>query len=124
MERLDRLSCASNSLTIADHTDGPYESVASDYFDPVSTPSIHVYSRYVLWNMTDVEGASNLLHEMSIELGTPARLAHAGKPTTAPAARPQTNGDNSDSSLIWRSNWKRSRAPASSTGRCSTGRNQ
>jgi hypothetical protein len=122
MERLDRLSCASDSWTIADHTDGIYESVASDYlFDPVSTRSIHVDSRYVLWNMTDVDGASNLLHEMSIELGKPARSAHAGKPTTAPAARPQTN---SESSLIWRSNWKRSRAPASSTGRCSTGRNQ
>ena len=121
MERLDRLSCTSDSLTIADHRNGTYESVASDYFDPVSTPSIHVDSRYVLWNMTDVDGASNLLHEMSIELGTPARSAHAGTPTTAPAARPQTNGD---SSLIWRSNRKRSRAPASSTGRCLTGRNR
>ena len=33
--------------------DGTYESVASDYlFDAVKTRSIHVDSRYMLWNMS------------------------------------------------------------------------
>jgi hypothetical protein len=45
--------------------DGTYESVASDYlFNPVTTRSIHVDSRYMLWNMAEVDGASNLLQEM------------------------------------------------------------
>jgi len=48
--------------------DGTYESVASDYlFDPVKTRSIHVDSRYMLWNMTRVDGATRLLKEMEIE---------------------------------------------------------
>jgi hypothetical protein len=47
--------------------DGTYESVASDYvFDPVKTRSIHVDSRYLLWTMTEVDGATRLLNEMSI----------------------------------------------------------
>jgi hypothetical protein len=47
--------------------DGTYESVASNYvFDPVTTRSIHVDSRYMLWNMADVDGAINLLKEMGI----------------------------------------------------------
>jgi hypothetical protein len=47
--------------------DGTYESVASDYvFDPVKTRSIHVDSRYLLWTMTEVDGATRLLDEMSI----------------------------------------------------------
>jgi hypothetical protein len=47
--------------------DGTYESVASNFlFDPVSTRSIHVDSRYMLWTMTQVDGASNLLAEMSL----------------------------------------------------------
>jgi hypothetical protein len=46
--------------------DGTFESVASDYlFDPATTRSIHVESRYMLWNMTEVDGAINLLREMS-----------------------------------------------------------
>jgi hypothetical protein len=46
--------------------DGTYESVASDYlFDPVKTRSIHVDSRYMLWNMTAVDGASHLVKEMN-----------------------------------------------------------
>lgn len=50
--------------------DGTYESVASNYvFDPVTTRSIHVDSRYMLWNMAEVDGAANLLKEM----GFPAR---------------------------------------------------
>jgi hypothetical protein len=47
--------------------DGTYESVASDLlFDPVTTRSIHVDSRYMLWNMGEVDGAINLLDEMSV----------------------------------------------------------
>ena len=47
--------------------DGTYESVASNYlFDPATTRSIHVDSRYMLWNMAEVDGAINLLQEMSI----------------------------------------------------------
>ena len=47
--------------------DGTYESVASNFlFDPVTTRSIHVDTRYMLWNMADVDGATNLLAEMSL----------------------------------------------------------
>ncbi len=47
--------------------DGTYESVVSDYlFDVVKTRSIHVDSRYMLWNMAEVDGALNLLKEMGI----------------------------------------------------------
>ena len=54
--------------------DGTYESVASNYlFDPVTTRSIHVDSRYMLWNMAEVDGAGNLLREMSIATTVPAR---------------------------------------------------
>ena len=64
--------------------------MASDYlFDPFNMRSIHVNSRYVVWNMTDADGVCNLLHEMSIVSGTPAHSAHARKPATAPAASPQ-----------------------------------
>ncbi len=47
--------------------DGTYESVASNFlFDKVKTRSIHVDSRYMLWNMTEVDGAANLLREMGV----------------------------------------------------------
>jgi len=47
--------------------DGTYESVASNFiFDSVTTRSIHVDSRYMLWNMTEVDGAANLLKEIGI----------------------------------------------------------
>jgi Peptidase S46 len=47
--------------------DGTYESVASNYlFDTVKTRSIHVDTRYMLWNMAEVDGAGNLLQEMGI----------------------------------------------------------
>jgi hypothetical protein len=47
--------------------DGTYESVASNFlFDPVTTRSIHVDSRYLLWNMAEVDGATHLLEEMGI----------------------------------------------------------
>ena len=50
--------------------DGTYESVASDYlFDEVKTRSIHVDSRYMLWDMTEVDGATNLVKEMGIKAG-------------------------------------------------------
>lgn len=45
--------------------DGTYESVASDYlFDTVKTRSIHVDSRYMLWTMSEVDGAGHLVKEM------------------------------------------------------------
>ena len=36
-------------------------------FDPVSTRSIHVDSRYVLWYMDRVDGVHHLLEEMGVE---------------------------------------------------------
>jgi len=54
--------------------DGTYETVASDYlFDDVKTRSIHVDSRYMLWTMTEVDGAPHLVEEMN------------PRPTDAPA---------------------------------------
>ena len=45
--------------------DGTFDTVASDYlFDPVRTRSIHVDSRYMLWTMAEVDGATNLLDEI------------------------------------------------------------
>ncbi len=53
--------------------DGTYESVSSDYlFDEVKTRSIHVDTRYMLWNMAEVDGAANLIKEMAI-VGAPAK---------------------------------------------------
>ncbi|MBP1595939.1 MAG: hypothetical protein H6Q05_1316 [Acidobacteria bacterium] len=47
--------------------DGTYESVASNFlFDNVKTRSIHVDSRYMLWNMSEVDNAVNLLKEMGV----------------------------------------------------------
>jgi len=47
--------------------DGTYESVSSDYlFNVATTRSIHVDARYMLWNMAEVDGAVNLLREVSI----------------------------------------------------------
>jgi hypothetical protein len=47
--------------------DGTYESVSSDYlFDEVKTRSIHVDTRYMLWNMVEVDGATNLIKEMTV----------------------------------------------------------
>jgi hypothetical protein len=45
--------------------DGIFDTVASDYlYDPEKTRSIHVDSRYMLWTMTEVDGATNLLKEI------------------------------------------------------------
>ncbi|WP_156811850.1 S46 family peptidase [Robiginitomaculum antarcticum] len=47
--------------------DGTIESVNSDWdFDPRTTRSIHVDSRYMLWVMEKVDGADRLLNEMDI----------------------------------------------------------
>jgi len=47
--------------------DGTIESVNSDWdFDPRTTRSIHVDSRYMLWVMEKVDGADHLLEEMDI----------------------------------------------------------
>jgi len=63
--------------------DGTYESVASNFlFDPTTTRSIHVDSLYMLWNMAEVDGAINLLQEMSIPgsmLGASVRSISAPK---------------------------------------------
>jgi hypothetical protein len=62
--------------------DGTYESVSSDYlFDDVKTRSIHVDSRYMLWNMTEVDGAAHLVKEMNPVRGAakPAAPAAAAK---------------------------------------------
>jgi hypothetical protein len=59
--------------------DGTYESVASNFvFDLATTRSIHVDAQYMLWNMAEVDGAVNLLREMSIpgyeqEVSAPSR---------------------------------------------------
>lgn len=48
--------------------DGTYESVSSNFlFDVTKTRSIHVESRYLLWNMAEVDGAGHLLKEMGIQ---------------------------------------------------------
>ena len=53
--------------------DGTYESVSSDYlFDDVKTRSIHVDTRYMLWNMAEVDGATTLIKEMAV-VGAPAK---------------------------------------------------
>lgn len=47
--------------------DGTYESINSDWdFDPRTTRSIHVDSRYMLWVMDKVDGAQALIEEMDI----------------------------------------------------------
>jgi hypothetical protein len=52
--------------------DGTYDTVASDYlFDEEKTRSIHVDTRYMLWVMTNVDGAAALLGEMGVPAGKP-----------------------------------------------------
>lgn len=47
--------------------DGTFDTVASDYvYDPVRTRSIHADVRYLLWTMTEVDGASHLVLEMGV----------------------------------------------------------
>lgn len=53
--------------------DSTYESVTKDwYFDTAITRAIHVDIRYMLWVMQEVDGAHNLLKEMTIK-GAPRR---------------------------------------------------
>ena len=48
--------------------DGTFDTVASDFlFDRVKTRSIHVDSRYLLWVMTEVDHATNVLAEMKLD---------------------------------------------------------
>jgi hypothetical protein len=48
--------------------DGTYDTIASDFlFDRVNTRSIHADARYMLWVMTEVDGASYLVKEMGVE---------------------------------------------------------
>ncbi|MEM1053624.1 MAG: S46 family peptidase [Pseudomonadota bacterium] len=47
--------------------DGTFESVNSDWdFDPRTTRSIHVDSRYMLWVMEKIDGAQGLIEEMDV----------------------------------------------------------
>ncbi|MGX5200925.1 S46 family peptidase [Aliikangiella sp. IMCC44632] len=47
--------------------DGVYESIIGDWdYDPSLNRSIHVDSRYMLWVMEHIDGASNLIKEMDI----------------------------------------------------------
>jgi hypothetical protein len=47
--------------------DGTFESVNSDWdFDPRTTRTIHVDSRYMLWVMEKVDGANHLIEEMDV----------------------------------------------------------
>jgi hypothetical protein len=48
--------------------DGTYDTIASDFlYDTVRTRSIHVDVRYLLWTMTEVDGAAGLVKEMGIQ---------------------------------------------------------
>jgi len=48
--------------------DGTYDTIASDFlFDAVNTRSIHADARYMLWVMSEVDGASHLIREMGIQ---------------------------------------------------------
>jgi hypothetical protein len=48
--------------------DGTYDTIASDFlFDTVNTRSIHADARYMLWTMTEVDGASHLVKEMGVQ---------------------------------------------------------
>jgi hypothetical protein len=47
--------------------DGTYDSIASDFlFDVRNTRSIHADVRYMLWTMSEVDGARHLVEEMGI----------------------------------------------------------
>ncbi len=72
--------------------DGTYESVASNFlFDPTTTRSIHVDTRYMLWNMAEVDGAANLLQEMSIPVAGPG-ASGAARGAVVCVIEPDGNG--------------------------------
>jgi len=61
--------------------DGNYEAMGSDYLvNPDVSRTIHVDSRYMLWVMDAVDGAHNLLREMSL----PVRFPRGAGRTAAP----------------------------------------
>ena len=48
--------------------DGTYDTIASDFlYDTVNTRSIHADVRYMLWVMSEVDGASHLIQEMGVK---------------------------------------------------------
>ncbi len=48
--------------------DGTYDTIASDFlYDTANTRSIHADARYMLWVMSQVDGASYLIEEMGIK---------------------------------------------------------
>ena len=48
--------------------DGTYDTIASDFlYDTVNTRSIHADVRYMLWVMSEVDGAVHLVREMGIQ---------------------------------------------------------
>ena len=48
--------------------DGTFDTVASDYvYDTLRTRSIHVDVRYLLWVMSEVDGAAHLVREMGVQ---------------------------------------------------------
>ena len=48
--------------------DGTYDTIASDFlYDTVNTRSIHADARYMLWVMSQVDGASHLIQEMGVQ---------------------------------------------------------
>jgi len=48
--------------------DGTYDTIASDFlYDTVNTRSIHADVRYMLWVMSEVDGASHLVQEMGVK---------------------------------------------------------
>src|SRR5450830_1779624 len=57
--------------------DGTFDTVASDYlYDTEKTRSIHVDSRYMLWTMSEVDGAANLLKEIGEAPSLDVTAAH------------------------------------------------
>jgi len=48
--------------------DGTFDTIASDFlYDAIDTRSIHVDARYMLWVMSEVDGAGHLIREMGLE---------------------------------------------------------
>ncbi len=48
--------------------DGTYDTIASDFlYDTVNTRSIHADVRYMLWVMSEVDGARHLVREMGVQ---------------------------------------------------------
>jgi hypothetical protein len=47
--------------------DGTFDTIASDFlYDTVNTRSIHADVRYMLWVMSEVDGAAHLVEEMGV----------------------------------------------------------